>query len=57
MKLYKLEDKEENLNIKDIDGIISILNWANKAFSDGAGKSKERSDWIKKLKTLKKTID
>ncbi len=56
MKLYKLENKEEKLNTKDIDGIIAILNWANKAFSDGTEKAKERDCWIEKLKTIRETV-
>lgn len=53
MKLYRLTDAKEELEAKDLEGIISILRWANKAFRDGKEKSKERDIWIDKLKSLK----
>tara|TARA_Y100000114_G_scaffold157314_1_gene189614 strand:+ start:17904 stop:18077 length:174 start_codon:yes stop_codon:yes gene_type:complete len=53
LKLYRLTDAKEELEAKDLEGIISILRWANKAFRDGKEKSKERDIWIDKLKSLK----
>ena len=53
MKLYRLTDAKEELEAKDLEGIISILRWANKAFRDGKEKPKERDIWIDKLKSLK----
>ena len=54
--IVKPLDDKRYTNTKDIDGIIAILNWANKAFSDGTEKAKERDCWIEKLKTIRETV-
>jgi hypothetical protein len=55
VKLYRVEEENSSLNDGDINCIIRILEWANKAFRDGMGEKCKRKLIVEKLKKIKES--
>ena len=54
LKLYKIDHSNtDNITDEEIDVIINILKWSNKAFRDGFEAKNDRKIIIKKLKKIK----